>query len=80
MQSFDLASGTLSLESMIHSLTNPTIFGIATPPIYGVMLLADILLILNVKKFSMAAKVVTGLIFATEFIISPYFPWKLAIE
>ncbi|MCS9984238.1 hypothetical protein EFL35_04475 [Weissella paramesenteroides] len=77
VQSFDLASGTLSLESMIHSLTNPTIFGIATPPIYGVMLLADILLILNVKKFSMAAKVVTGLIFATEFIISPYFPWKL---
>ncbi|WP_166436290.1 hypothetical protein, partial [Weissella paramesenteroides] len=77
IQAFNLADGTLTLESMIHSLTNPTIFGIATPPIYGVLLLTDILLILNVKKFSAPAKVVTGLIFATEFMISPYFPWKL---
>ena len=77
VQAFDLSEGTLSLESMIHSLTNPTIFGIAVPPIYGVLLLADILLMLNVKKFSTSAKIIIGLIFAAQFMISPYFPWKL---
>ncbi|WP_125766787.1 glycosyltransferase family protein [Lapidilactobacillus wuchangensis] len=74
---FSLADGTLNIESMIHSLTNPTIFGAATPPIFGVLLVVDILLVMNLKQFSQHAKVVILIIFAGQFMISPFFPWEL---
>lgn len=77
VQEIPLTSGTLNIESMIHSLTNPTIFGAATPPIFGMLLVADVLLLGNIKNFNSNAKVVVLFVFIAQFLISPYFPWAL---
>lgn len=77
VQEIPLTSGTLNIESMIHSLTNPTIFGSATPPIFGILLIADILLLSNLKQFNKNAKIIIFFIFVAQLLISPYFPWAL---
>lgn len=77
VQTFPLASSTLNIESMIHSLTNPSIFGAATPPIFGILLIGDIMLLSNIKHFNNNYKIIVLSIFVAQFLISPYFPWAL---
>lgn len=77
VQTFPLASSTLNIESMIHSLTNPSIFGAATPPIFGILLIADVILLSNIKHFNNNYKIIILSIFLAQFLISPYFPWAL---
>ncbi|MGM5489789.1 hypothetical protein ACOZ3J_04290 [Weissella koreensis] len=77
LENFQLSSGTLNLEQMIHSLTNPSIFGVSIPSIFGSLLIIDIFLILCWKNLNHDSQsvVIIGLFF--QLIISPYFPWDL---
>lgn len=75
LENFQLASGTLNIEQMIHSLTNPSIFGISVPSIFGSLLIIDIFLILCWRNLNKQSKYVVIVGFILQLIISPYFPW-----
>lgn len=76
---FSLADQTVSLESMIHSLSNPTIYVYwsSVSPLQGILLIIDIFFLYNLRKFSKQNKYLISLVIVTQFIISPMFPWKL---
>ena len=77
LETFQLTDGTVNIEQMLHSLTNPSIFGVSVPSIFGSLLLLDILFIFFWKQLNSNTHIIFLLALILQIIASPYFPWEL---
>lgn len=77
LETFQLTDGTVNIEQMLHSLTNPSIFGVSVPSIFGSLLLLDILFVFFWKQLNSNTHIIFVLALILQIIVSPYFPWDL---
>lgn len=73
-----LADNTMSLEQMIHSLSNLPLSGTSTPELYGYVFILDVIIFIFWKFFtSITSKYMVATIIILQLLISPYFPWDI---
>lgn len=77
LETFQLSAGTVNIEQMIHSLTNPPIFGISVPSLFGSLLILDIVFLFFWKRLNKKTHIIFLLALTLQIIVSPYFPWAL---
>lgn len=77
LETFQLSAGTVNIEQMIHSLTNPPIFGVSVPSLFGSLLILDLIFLIFWKRLNKKTHVIFLLSLTLQIIVSPYFPWAL---